>query len=361
MERDEIDPLPAPPAAVELVVFCPINPYPYVMTTMNRNLAIAVLSLGFAPAGYAGTQTFTDTFESSVNHGGWTYGPPPLYPTTGGNPGAYLRASVDTFAPMLRTTTPGSQFTGDYRGSRVTTLGVDLRTISTQFPAQRELSLVLWSGNCAVYRLGTEFVPQPPQGWKKFDIAIPAQSTTLPAGWFVHPNSACQAPNATWNQVIQNVTSIEYFYGDPTFFFIFDIWNVGADNARIVRDTDWTDLGNALAGVAGPPLLTGAGSLTAGSAIVVGLSGAKPNAPALLVTGLAQLNQPFLGGVLVPNVATTNLVVPLTTSGAGSIALPTTWPAGIPGGTTIVLQYWIADPAGPFGAAASNGLLGTAQ
>lgn len=327
-----------------------------------RILAASLILTSFlASASLAGSDTVVDTFDTGANAGGWTYGPPPIYQAAGGNPTWFLRASVDTFAPMLRTTTQGSEFTGDYRGSKVTSLGVDLRTISTQFPAQRECTLVLWSGSCAVYRLGTDFVPQPSQGWKPFDIAIPSQQTTLPAGWFIHPNSTCQAPNATWNQVIQNVTSVEYFYGDPTFFFIFDIWNVGADNARITRDSDWTNLGNALAGTNGNPLLTGAGSLTAGSPITVALSNARPNSPALLVTGLAQLNQPFLGGILVPNVATTNFVLPLTTNGSGSIVLPTTWPNGVPAGTTIVLQYWIADPVAVFGAAASNGLLGTAN
>lgn len=315
----------------------------------------------FAASLVAGTDTFADTFDGGVNEGGWTYGPPANYQQTGGNPGWYLRASVDTFAPMLRTTTQGSEFTGDYRASRVTSLGVDLRTFSTQFPAQRECSLVLYSGSCAVYRLGTDFVPQPNQGWKSFDIAIPSQQVTLPAGWFVHPNSTCQAPNATWNQVIQNVTSVEYFYGDPTFFFIFDIWQVGADNARISRDTDWTNLGNALAGTNGLPTLAGGGNLTAGSPITVTLANARPNSSALLVTGLSQLNAPFLGGVLVPNVATTNFVLPLATNSSGAILLPTTWPSGIPAGTTIVLQYWIVDPVGVFGVAASNGLLGTAN
>jgi hypothetical protein len=46
----------------------------------------------------------------------------------------------------------------------------------------------------------------------------------------------------------------------------------------------------------------------------------------------------------------------LTTSGAGALALSATWPAGIPPGFGAVFQYWIHDPAGPAGFAASNGL-----
>jgi len=33
--------------------------------------------------------------------------------------------------------------------------------------------------------------------------------------------------------VIQDVTRIQYFYGDPTLFFIFQQWMVGMDNPRI--------------------------------------------------------------------------------------------------------------------------------
>jgi hypothetical protein len=33
--------------------------------------------------------------------------------------------------------------------------------------------------------------------------------------------------------VIQNVSRVQFFYGDPTFFFIFQQWEVGADNIRI--------------------------------------------------------------------------------------------------------------------------------
>ncbi len=328
---------------------------------MLHRIGSFVLALAFATVAHAGSVIFTDTFEGGVNSAGWTYGPPQNLPASGGNPGAYLKATMDTFAPSLRTNSPSSAFTGDYRSSKVTSIGVDLRTLATQFAFSREATLVLWSGTCAVYRLGTDFVPQVNQGWKPIDVPVPSQSATMPSGWAVHPSSTCLQPNATWNQVITNVTKVEFFYGDPTFFFIFDIWTVGADNIRITRDLDWTDLGHALAGTSGLPTLSGTGALSAGSNVTISLANARPNSAALLITGLSQLNQPFLGGVLVPNVASTNFVLPIQTNGAGAISLPTTWPAGVPSGTPIVLQYWIADPVAVFGAAASNGLQGIAN
>ena len=46
----------------------------------------------------------------------------------------------------------------------------------------------------------------------------------------------------------------------------------------------------------------------------------------------------------------------LAVSGAGTLTLASTWPAGIPSGTVGWAQMWIADAAGEQGLAASNGL-----
>ena len=327
------------------------------MRFTSTSLCTLLLSL-VAQTAFAGTDVYTETFAGGFNAGGWTYGPPQQYPSTGGNPGHYLRASVDTFAPSLRTTAPVSAFTGNYRTSRVIEIGLDLNTFSTQFAANRECTIVLWSGNNAVYRLGTDFVPQPGTGWKSIDIPVPSQSATMPNGWLVHPSSVSQGPNATWNNVIQNVTKVEFFYGDPTFFFIFDIWNVGADNISITREDGWSDVGNALAGTNGLPTLSGDGQLLANQPVSISLANALPNSTAFLLVGFAQANVPLLGGILVPDVSTTGIALPLPTGPGGGFALSTGFPSGVPSGTSVVLQFWIQDPGAIFGASASNGLVG---
>lgn len=327
------------------------------MRFAKTTLCSILLSM-VASTAVAGTDVYQETFNSDVNFGGWTYGPLPQYPATGGNPGKYLRASVDTFAPSLRTTAPNSPFTGNYRSSKVLEIGVDLNTFSTQFPASRECTLVLWSGSNAVYRLGTDLVPQPGTGWKSIDIPVPSQSTTMPAGWLVHPSSSSQGPNATWNNVIQNVTKVEFFYGDPTFFFIFDIWNVGADNISITREDGWSDVGNALAGSNGLPTLSGDGQLLGLQPVSISLGNALPNSTAFLLVGFAQANLPFMGGILVPDVSTTGIALPLPTGPTGGFTLGTVFPSGLPSGTNVVLQFWIQDAGGPLGVAASNGLVG---
>jgi len=117
----------------------------------------------------------------------------------------------------------------------------------------------------------------------------------------------------------------------------------------------WYGLGNALPGTGGPPALAGSGFLVGGSPVLLALSNAIAGAPAILVAGLSRIDQPFLGGVLVPR---PDAVLPgLLVDGQGRLSLPLVWPAGLPSGFTVFAQFWIADPVGPQGVAASNGLL----
>jgi len=118
----------------------------------------------------------------------------------------------------------------------------------------------------------------------------------------------------------------------------------------------WKDLGHALDGVHGAPLLIGSGPLTAGSSVALTLTHGKPVAPAALIVGLSAIDAPFKGGVLVPGL---DLIAMLGTDPAGAIAFSATWPDGLPGGLGLWMQWWISDAAGPLGFAASNALLAT--
>ena len=119
----------------------------------------------------------------------------------------------------------------------------------------------------------------------------------------------------------------------------------------------WLNLGHALAGLHGAPQLAGNGGLSAGSPVSLALSGAKENAPATMVIGLAAANVPFKGGVLVP---TPDLLLGgLSTDGTGALLLAGTWPAGVPSGLAFWSQSWIVDAAGPKGLSASNALKAT--
>ncbi|HEX5010110.1 MAG TPA: hypothetical protein VFY71_06895 [Planctomycetota bacterium] len=317
---------------------------------MFRAASLALL-LAAAPLA---AQNYVETFTGGVNQGGWTFGANSAVQATGGNPTNWLHVTnLDTFAPQLHNTLPGP-FAGDWRALGVHSVGVDLITISTQFAFDRECTLMLSNGPQTVYFLGSaNHVPQAGTGWKSFEFTFDPASTTMPPGWAVFDVGD---PDATWNAVITNVKTITFFYGDPTFFFIFDIWNVGADNIRINQVPVWTDVGHALAGAGGAPVLKGSGQLVGDSVLKLALSGAAASAPATLVIGLTEIDAPFKGGVLVP---AADLLAPLVTSPGGGLALSGKWPAGVPSGALLFLQMWVADAGGPKGFAASNGLKAT--
>lgn len=117
------------------------------------------------------------------------------------------------------------------------------------------------------------------------------------------------------------------------------------------------DLGFALDGTHGPPLLVVLACLDPGTEITLTLTNALESTTATLVLGLAAIYAPFKGGTLVPNPDI--LIGGLPVDGAGGLVISGTWPGGIPPGSSFFMQHWIPDPAGPFGLAASNAVSGT--
>lgn len=214
------------------------------MNAFRPSCSLAAVLLACAPA-FA--DTFTETFDNGSNVGGWLYGGPgETIETSGGNPGAYLHSpSIDTFAPQPRTSGPDSVFTGNFQARNVSVIGIDLITIAVDFSAAgRPLTLMLLSdagtpGNpnddWAAYLIGPQNVPVPGDGWVSFSFPVPSQSPTLPPGWqtiALGPNS----PPPDWNDLITDVDEVRFFYGDPTFVFIFQMWDVGLDNVTITAD-----------------------------------------------------------------------------------------------------------------------------
>lgn len=114
------------------------------------------------------------------------------------------------------------------------------------------------------------------------------------------------------------------------------------------------DEGHALAGFGGQePRLDGSSGLCADPQLYLWMTDARPGAFVTWVVGLDPLFAPFRGGVMVPDA---DLVVPYGyTWPDGSITAGANLPVGFPA-YPIWLQAWIADPDGPKGLAASNGL-----
>lgn len=309
--------------------------------------ALALLGLpGFS-------QGATDTFEGGLNQGGWSYGNPgDTIQMTGGNPGAHLRnPTLDTFAPQLRTTAANSGFLGNWRTKGITSFSFDLRTWSTQFGFQREATLMLSSGSCTVYRVGTEFVPQVAEGWKSFQIAVDAQSPTLPSGWTA--TGGCGSPDAEWNTVITGVTEVRIFYGEPTFFYIFDMWDVSTDNlsARTDVGTRYCTAAANSTGAGATIVATGSTSV-AENALRLSAAPVPANQSGIFFYGPNQANVPFGNGFRCVGGGSVGLQrLPIVNAGPSGelvhqldLGNPPTGAGTILPGSTWNFQAWYRDP-----------------
>lgn len=213
------------------------------MRTPFEALLIFVASAGLSLA--QPCTTVTASLDNGNNAAGWTFGGPnQSQPLTGGNPGGYVRTDgLDTFAPQPRCANNTGFFTGDYWSRSVSRVGVDLQTFRVDFGAGgRPLSVLLVTDNgtpsdpsddYAAYLIGVENVPLVGEGWKRFEFAVPSRSVSTPTGWGYVQFGPNAPANPKWQDVVRNVTQLRFFYGDPTFFFIFQMWDLGIDNPMI--------------------------------------------------------------------------------------------------------------------------------
>lgn len=224
---------------------------PVVSTRICRRLfAVALYAATAATATAAG---YTDTFTGGINLGRWSYFGDPTtgietVEAAGGNPGAWLHCTcnkldcLDSFAPQPRTQLGfTSPFTANYRSQHVVAVGIDLILLDVDFSAAgRPLSVLLRNDagtagdpfdDLIAYHVGAVDVPEVGQGWRSFSFDIPSQGTTLPEDWRILQGTGND--DEDWNRIITDVDQLGYFYGDPEFFFIFQQWEPGLDNARI--------------------------------------------------------------------------------------------------------------------------------
>ena len=198
----------------------------------------------------------------------------------------------------------------------------------------------------AVMSPGTD----PAGGPVDFGLSTSATDFGTLLGW-VTPNFASWS---TWSfdftaPVAATYLTIRGGYWEVT-------WNHVDDFSVVPADSPWSIVGAGLAGTNGVPKLNGTGTLQPGSFVTTTVTGLRQNTVATLVVGVSTINVPFKGGIWVPSM--TLLVAGLPTGAKGVIDLPSTWPLGIPSGFTFYEQYWLKDPAGVAGFAASNAIKG---
>jgi len=268
--------------------------------TMRLRTTLTLIMGAMISAGaLAGEETFVEDLSDGEIEGGWSYfgnpdNPIEVIENAGGNPGAFVHSTceglncLDTFAPRPRTQAGvQSIFTGNYKAKGVTSVGIDLILFDVATTAAgRPLSIILRNDNGTpndftddpeVWFVGSETVPLVGQGWKEFDLEIPSQSKTLPAGWKADWATQPDTPDdEIWDFVINDVDQVRFFYGDPEFFFIIQQWEPGFDNVRI----SGTNLG--LSGIEAPAFM-GVGDLD-GQNFASEALGLASNAPVVVGT-----------------------------------------------------------------------------
>lgn len=209
------------------------------------------------------TLTFVETFDDKSNVGDWSYFTThdATIETDGGNPGWYLHdASVVSFAPH-----PGSGlgvtsvFAGNYREQRVLSVGIDLRSFDYDLDvSSRYLTLLVMNDggtpddaidDRGAYFIGPVKVPSKyvemksdadknVAGWVSYAFEIASQSNAYPAGWtaFSYATGASAKPRDSWRQLMESVSYIQFWYGDPTQYYLLDSYDLGLDNPRISRE-----------------------------------------------------------------------------------------------------------------------------
>jgi hypothetical protein len=87
-------------------------------------------------------------------------------------------------------------------------------------------------------------LPLPPMGvagltgatdilqWVSYDIPVPSQSNTLPAGWSWISRSTLR-PAGGWGRLMRDVDHVGFNFGDPAQLYPLFNWDVALDNPRI--------------------------------------------------------------------------------------------------------------------------------
>jgi hypothetical protein len=219
-----------------------------------RMLLTVIMILTFAGSALAQAPVIAD-FEGGVNNGDWTWGNAADYvATTGGNPGGYFgNDNQMTAFPVLRSGWDAPGFSGDL--TNAVRISADLQTIASSNQYIGEYYFCVFFRN----NMGTPsditddvFVyidpyqydnPDVGEGWKHYEFDLPfdfqGAPGEVPAGWVGgnYYSGNTQLPSdVTFQDVVSNVSRIEFWYNHPDWAAIFATHHTAVDN--IVLDFD---------------------------------------------------------------------------------------------------------------------------
>ncbi len=239
-------------------------------------------------AGTASAQNL-DNFDSGTNPNGWEWNgfSTTVIEATGGNPAGWLHAANIQFAnsPVLSSgATAASPFVGDYRANGVTDFKVDAQgMLGPGGFAPMTLVLIDDKGTSseadddyAFYVDAANLTPTTGSGWISYSFAVPSSDTSaLPAGWLAGSNFSWGngfSAGYDWNNLIQNVTTVEIWFGDPQSFGFGQNWDMGVDNIEIVMPAPTFTLSMPVAGTPGGVATLETVNSTANGVVFMGYS-----------------------------------------------------------------------------------------
>src|SRR5262249_6807535 len=83
-----------------------------------------------------------------------------------------------------------------------------------------------------VYALGAP-APAPGEGWKRYVFDVPDERLqSVPSGWFggYSQDPEPLRPGVTWQQVLESVDVIRFYWADPRLYYLENDYDVGVDN-----------------------------------------------------------------------------------------------------------------------------------
>jgi len=236
---------------------------------MRKLMSLTTLALILTMSTLAMADTVTADFENGVNLGNWTFfGWEEGINPEGGNPSGWFSSGYYwAFWPVCQCEAGAADFTGDYVAMGVTRISGDFTTPlcenggANSFPftvlLRNDMGTPDIEDDVYVYPDPYNWlIPQIGEGWTHYDFDIPSDFVgglgELPAGWLGGSYSTggdVFPSDVTFQDVISNVTTVEFHWNHPAFFAIDTGWEAGADNITIefggtvaTRSTTFSDV-----------------------------------------------------------------------------------------------------------------------